>query len=175
MKKLCYGLLLLLSLKAQAQENITFKKPTSEILALADFIRPPQIKMSSDNKWMLFTYRSTYKSLEELGQEEMKLAGLRINPRTNMESSTVFYNKIGLKKIGEQLEETVFVGMPENPSLSNFAFSPDNNRLAFTNTNESGTALFVLDLTTRTAKQLTAYNLNATLMLLFNGWAVQHD
>lgn len=91
MKKLCYALLLLLSLKTHAQENITFQKPTSEILALADFIRPPQIKMSSDNKWMLFTYRSTYKSLEDLGQEEMKLAGLRINPRTNMESSTVFF------------------------------------------------------------------------------------
>jgi len=163
MKKLCYALLLLLSLKTHAQENITFQKPTSEILALADFIRPPQIKMSSDNKWMLFTYRSTYKSLEDLGQEEMKLAGLRINPRTNMESSTVFFNKIGLKKIGQQLEETDFVGMPENPSLSNFAFSPDNNRLAFTNTNESGTALFVLDLATRRVKQLTAYNLNATL------------
>ncbi|WP_293941711.1 MULTISPECIES: S9 family peptidase [unclassified Sphingobacterium] len=163
MKKLCYGLLLLLSLKAQAQENITFQKPTSEILALADFIRPPQMKMSSDNKWMLFSYRATYKSLAELGQEEMKLAGLRINPRTNMESSTMFFEKIGLKRIGQQTEYTDFEGMPKIPSLSNFVFSPDNSRLAFTNTNDAGTALFVLDLTTKTVKQLTAYNLNATL------------
>lgn len=163
MKKLCYGLLLLLSLKTHAQENITFQKPTSEILALADFIRPPQIKISSDNKWMLFTYRSTYKSLAELGQEEMKLAGLRINPRTNMESSTMFFEKIGLKRIGQQTEYTDFEGMPKMPSLSNFVFSPDNSRLAFTNTNDAGTALFVLDLTTKTVKQLTAYNLNATL------------
>src|SRR5690606_30726834 len=124
MKKLCYGLLLLLSLKAQAQENITFQKPTSEILALADFIRPPQIKMSSDNKWMLFSYRATYKSLAELGQEEMKLAGLRINPRTNMESSILFFEKIGLKRIGQQTEYTDFEGMPKMPSLSNFVFSP---------------------------------------------------
>lgn len=163
MKKLCYGLLLLLSLTTHAQENITFQKPTSEILALADFIRPPQIKISSDNKWMLFTYRSTYKSLAELGQEEMKLAGLRINPRTNMESSTMFFEKIGLKRIGQQTEYTDFEGMPKTPSLSNFVFSPDNSRLAFTNTNDAGTALFVLDLTTKTVKQLTAYNLNATL------------
>ncbi|MDR2275198.1 MAG: prolyl oligopeptidase family serine peptidase [Sphingobacterium sp.] len=163
MKKLFYGLLLILSLKTQAQENITFQKPTSEILALADFIRPPQIKISDDNNWMLFTYRSTYKSLEELGQEEMKLAGLRINPRTNMESSTVFYNKIGLKKIGQEIEYTDFAGMPKMAALSNFAFSPDNKHLAFTNTNDTGTALFVLDLSTRKVKQLTAYNLNATL------------
>lgn len=163
MNKLFFGFLLLLSLRAQAQESITFQQPSAEILALADFVRPPQIKISSDKNWMLFTYRPTYKNLEELGLEEMKLAGLRINPRTNMESSTLFFNKIGLQKIGQQGEYTSFEGMPSTAALSNFVFSPDNNKLAFTNTNDSGTALFVLDLVTRKVKQLTSYNLNATL------------
>jgi len=45
MKKLFYGLLFLLSLEASAQENITFQQPSSEILALADFIRPPQMRI----------------------------------------------------------------------------------------------------------------------------------
>ena len=74
MKKLFYGLLLLASLQTQAQENITFQKPSTEILALADYVRPPQIKISSDKNWMLFTFRPTYISLADLGQEEMKLA-----------------------------------------------------------------------------------------------------
>ncbi|WP_333801987.1 hypothetical protein [Sphingobacterium multivorum] len=46
MKKLFYGLLLLTSLQTQAQENITFQKPSTEILALADYVRPPQLKIS---------------------------------------------------------------------------------------------------------------------------------
>ncbi len=163
MKKLLFGLLFFLSFHSRAQERITFQKPSSEILALADFVRPPQIKISSDKNWMLFTYRPTYKSLEELGQEEMKLAGLRINPKTNMESSTIFYHKIGLKKIGQQAEYTEFEGMPKEVALANFVFSPDSKRLAFTNTNDSGTALFVLDLTTRKVSQLTSYHLNAAL------------
>ena len=163
MKKLFYGLLFVLSLQASAQERITFQEPDPEILALADFVRPPQIKISSDKAWMLFTYRPTYKSLAELGQEEMKLAGLRINPRTNMESSTIFFNKIALKKIGQEIEYTSFEGMPKDALLAHFVFSPDNKQLAFTNTNDSGTALFVLELATRTARQLTPYSLNATL------------
>ncbi|KKX51502.1 hypothetical protein [Sphingobacterium sp. IITKGP-BTPF85] len=97
MKKLLCGLLFLLSLEASAQENVTFQKPSSEILALADFIRPPQIRMSNDHNWILFLYRPTYKSLAELGQEEMKLAGLRINPATNVESAETFFSKFSLK------------------------------------------------------------------------------
>ncbi|UZJ65950.1 hypothetical protein OKW96_07425 [Sphingobacterium sp. KU25419] len=61
MKKLFYGLLFLLSLEASAQENITFQQPSSEILALADFVRPPQMRISSDRNWILFMYRPTYK------------------------------------------------------------------------------------------------------------------
>jgi len=167
MKKLFYGLLLLTSLQTQAQENITFQKPSTEILALADYVRPPQIKISSDRNWMLFTFRPTYKSLADLGQEEMKLAGLRINPKTNMESSTIFFDKIALKKIGQNMEFSDFTGMPEKAAMANFVFSPDNKRLAFSNTNESGTALFVIDLATRNVKQLTAYNLNGTLTAPF--------
>lgn len=167
MKKLFYGLLLLTSLQTQAQENITFQKPSTEILALADYVRPPQLKISGDKKWMLFTFRPTYKSLAELGQEEMKLAGLRINPKTYMESSTLFYDKIALKKIDQNVEYTDFSGMPEKAALSNFMFSPDNKCLAFSNSNDSGTALFVVDLATRNVKQLTNYNLNGTMTAPF--------
>lgn len=163
MKKLFYGLLFLLSLEASAQENITFQQPSSEILALADFIRPPQMRISSDRNWILFMYRPTYKSLTELGQEEMKLAGLRINPVTNVLSAENFFNKISLKKIADDKEFTDFKGMPENPALSNVTFSPDNKKLAFTQTDATGTALFVLDLTTMQVTQLTSYVLNATM------------
>jgi hypothetical protein len=39
---------------------------------------------------MLLTYRDSYKTLDDLNQDEMRLGGLRINPTTNI-SSTVTY------------------------------------------------------------------------------------
>lgn len=163
MKKLLCSLLFLLSLEVSAQENITFQKPSSEILALADFVRPPQMRISNDHNWILFLYRPTYKSLAELGQEEMKLAGLRINPVTNVESAETFFNKFSLKKIADDKEITSFKGMPADPALANLSFSPDNTKLAFTNTNATGTALFILDLKSLQVTQLTSYVLNALL------------
>src|SRR5690606_14295556 len=60
-------------------------------------------------------------------------------------------------------EFTEFKGMPLNPALANISFSPDNTKLAFTNTNDAGTALFVLDLVTQQVTQLTSYLLNAAM------------
>ncbi len=51
-----------------AQENITYQKPSAEILALADLERAPSVSMDSNKKFMLLSYRNTYKTLEDLSQ-----------------------------------------------------------------------------------------------------------
>ena len=71
---------------ANAQENIKYQKPSAEILQLAEFERAPSVLMDSKKEWMIFSYRPTYKSLDDLNQDEMKLAGLRVNPVTNISS-----------------------------------------------------------------------------------------
>jgi hypothetical protein len=47
----------------EAQENITYQKPSPEILKLADYERPPSVLMNSKKDWIVFTYRPTYKTL----------------------------------------------------------------------------------------------------------------
>src|SRR5690554_6204384 len=74
------------------QENITFQKPSQEILQLADYERAPSVSMSSNKQWMVLSYRNTYKSLPELNQDELRLGGLRINPNTNISSTASFTN-----------------------------------------------------------------------------------
>ena len=56
-----------------AQENLTYQKPPKEILELVDYERAPQVIMDSKKEMMVFLYRNTYKSLEDLNQDEMKL------------------------------------------------------------------------------------------------------
>lgn len=144
------------------QENITFQKPSQEILQLADYERAPSVSLSSNKEWMVLMYRNTYKTLQDLNQEEMRLGGLRINPITNISSTTTFINNIKVKKVSDKVESAV-KGLPANANISNLSWSPDENKIAFTNTTDNGNELWILDLKTATAKKLTDAVLNANL------------
>lgn len=95
-----------------AQENITYQKPSKEILALADFERAPTVSIDSKKETMVLLYRNTYKELDDLNQDELRLGGLRINPNTNIGSTTTFINNLKVKKIKEGNEIQV-KGLPK--------------------------------------------------------------
>lgn len=145
-----------------AQENITYQKPSAEILKLADYERPPSVLMNSKKDWVVFTYRPTYKTLEDLSQNEMKLGGLRINPVTNISSSMTYSNNLKIRKINDKNEIQV-KNLPSNPKIAYVSFSPDEKKLAFTNTTNKGVELWIVDMETASAKKITADNLNANL------------
>lgn len=153
---------LLFSSFAFAQENITFQQPSPDIMQLADFQRAPSVMMNSKKDWMVFSYRPTYKSLDELNQPEMKLAGLRVNPTTNISSTVTYVNNLKVRKLKDKTETQV-KGLPANPKITYTTFSPDETKLAFTNTTANGVELWIVDLATATAKKLTSDNLNANL------------
>ena len=147
---------------ANAQENIKYQKPSAEILQLAEFERAPSVLMDSKKEWMIFSYRPTYKSLDDLNQDEMKLAGLRVNPVTNISSTMTFSNNLKIRKLKDKMEVQV-QGLPANPKIAYTSFAPDEKKLAFTNTTSKGVELWVLDLATNSAKKMTNDNLNANL------------
>lgn len=145
-----------------AQESVTYQKPSEKILALADFKRPPSVMLSPDKQWMVLSYRATYKSLEELNQQEVRLAGLRINPITNISSRVTYVNDIRLKRLGDDGEVEVS-GLPEHPRIANMSFSPDDKFLALTHTAADGVELWVVELETAQARKLTDTDLNAAM------------
>jgi hypothetical protein len=119
MMKLRFLLLIIgISIVAQAQENISYQKPPKEILALADYERAPSVSMDTKKEYMLLSYRNTYKSLDDLNQEEMRLGGLRINPITNISSTVTYVNNLKLRKIKEKAEIQI-AGLPQNPKITN--------------------------------------------------------
>ena len=145
-----------------AQENVTYQKPSAEILALADYERAPSVTMDSKKEYLLLSYRNTYKTLDDLNQEEMKLGGLRVNPITNISSTVTYINNLKLRKVAEKVEKQI-VGLPENARIANLSWSPNEKKIAFTNTTSAGVELWVIDVATATAKKITADNLNANL------------
>jgi dipeptidyl aminopeptidase/acylaminoacyl peptidase len=154
--------LLFLSYIGIAQENVTYQKPPKEILELADFERAPSVSMDTKKEYMLLSYRNTYKSLDDLNQEEMRLGGLRINPTTNISSTITYINNLKIRKVKAKNEIQVN-GLPENAKITNVSWAPNEKVIAFTNTTANGVELWIIDVAAAQAKKITSDNLNAIL------------
>src|SRR5690606_7834247 len=101
----------------QSQEKITYQTPPEEILTLVDIERAPVVDMDSKKEQMLFYYRSTFKSLRELNQPELRLGGLRINPDANISSMLTYVNDIRYRKVSDD-EIQQIRGLPENAQIA---------------------------------------------------------
>ncbi len=169
MKRMIYltiPALLLISLfycgNAYSQENLSYQKPPKEILDMLDYERAPSVRIDSRKENMIFFYRDNYRTLEDLNQQEMRLAGIRINPITNIETSVTYTNNIKIKRIGDEKELQVS-GLPHNPRISNTQFSPDETLMAFTHTTDKGVELWLLNVADASAKRISEAILNANL------------
>ena len=161
-KLLLFTVLSSLLMNATAQEKLVYQKPPQAILELADFERSPLLSIDSKHTQMIFQYRNTYKTLAELSEKEMRLAGLRINPVTNISSTITYVNNLKHKTVRER-DAVQITGLPANPKITYLSWSPDETKVAFTNTTQTGVELWVVDLATRKATRLTDPILNANL------------
>ncbi|WP_026704194.1 alpha/beta hydrolase family protein [Flavobacterium soli] len=153
---------LLISFSGIAQENLTYQKPSKEILDLVDYERAPSVSMDTKKEYMLLSYRNTYKTLDDLNQEEMKLGGLRINPITNISSTVTYINNLKVRKISGK-EEIQVTGLPTNPKIANVSWSPNEKKISFSHTTVTGVELWVLDVASAKATKLTEATVNANL------------
>lgn len=154
--------LLFISFIGKAQIDLGYQKPAKEILELVDVPLPPTVQLNEAATDMLLLYRNQFKTIAELSETELRLGGLRINPKTNIGSRTRYYNKVELQKVGEQKPKKI-KGLPETYRVANLSWSPDESKIAFTNTTKKGVELWVVDINTATAKKLTKDRLNANL------------
>ncbi len=145
-----------------AQEKLTYQKPPAEILELVDSPLAPAVRVDSEGENVILFYRDQYKSIAELSETELRLGGLRINPKTNIGSRTTYYNNIKVKKTSEKNPRQV-EGLPENPRLSNFTIAPNENLVAFLNTTEERVELWIADIKVGTAKKLANFPVNANM------------
>lgn len=167
MKKLIFSIVILVFAFGFSQEKLTYQKPTKEILELVDAPLAPSVLITDDGNYMVLLYRDYYKTIAELSETELRLAGLRINPKTNIGSRTNYYNNIQVKQIGK--DETIQVnGIPESPRLANFKWSPDQSMIAATNTTANGVELWVLDLKKAQLTKLTDAKINANMRDVIN-------
>lgn len=165
--KVKFLLLLLIAFSGFAQENSSYQKPPKSILDLADYERAPSVSMDTKKEYIVLSYRNTYKTLDDLNQEEMRLGGLRINPITNISSSVTYINNLKIRKFAEK-QETQVTNLPTNPKITSISWSPNEKYIAFTNTTTTGVELWLINVAEANATKLTNATLNANLGTAFS-------
>lgn len=164
MKYLFFILFTTTCLTSISQDNTPYQKPPQEILDLVDVERAPSVLMDDAKETMILLYRDAYKSIDELAKEELRLGGLRIDPKTNIGSRVTYFNNVKIKALNQENAEVIQVqGLPENPKLTNFSWSPDQRKIALTNTTSNGVEVWVLDLKKATVSKLTDATVNANM------------
>jgi dipeptidyl aminopeptidase/acylaminoacyl peptidase len=143
-------------------DSLTYQQPPNEILDLVDVARVPFVQVDRKGRYALFIHRDSYPSLASLYAPEMRLAGLRVNPQLNIGSRETYYINIQIKNLetGELKEAK---GLPNYPRLTNFTWSRNQTKLAFTHSTDEGVQAWYLDLETAEAHCLTAAQVNANL------------
>jgi len=143
-------------------ESLKYQIPPASILKLADYERAPSVSIDTKKEYILLSYYSTYKSLDDLNQQEMSMGGLRINPVTNISSSVNYIINLKICRVNDSNTFQV-LGLPVKPRIAFVTWSPDESKIAFTNTTIKGVELWVLDVVTFQATRLTEPIINANL------------
>ena len=151
---------------SNAQEDLSYQSPPENILELIDVALPPRVLIDEKKEYMVYLYRDNYKTIEQLSEKELRLAGLRINPKKNIGSRISYYNNLKISLISDEDSNIINVkGLPKNPQISNIKWSPDQNMIAMTNTTKEGVELWVLDVKKAKIKKIVGPRLNANLGL----------
>jgi dipeptidyl aminopeptidase/acylaminoacyl peptidase len=145
---------------ARADDAAGYMTPPTPLADIVDAPQTPQVRLSPDRQWMLLLERPTLLSLADLSEPELRLAGLRMRPRTNGPSRSTPVHKLTLKNF-EDLSERVVSGLPDRPSIRNVAWSPNGAHFSFTVTLDTDIQLWVGDVATASARRLGSYRLNA--------------
>jgi dipeptidyl aminopeptidase/acylaminoacyl peptidase len=128
--------------------------PPRVIVDILDAPPTPGVIVSPDRHTIALLERRSMPTIAELAQPIHRIAGARINPKTNgRQQRSGGIVAITLRSIAGGTERKVNV--PPEPNIGGVSFAPDGKRLAFTNTKENGIDLWVADTATGQSKLLS--------------------
>jgi dipeptidyl aminopeptidase/acylaminoacyl peptidase len=138
-----------------------YRMPAEALKAIVDAPRPPQTMLSPKRDLVALMQIPALPSIAMVAQPELKLAGLRLNPRSYATSRFSFGTDLWLMeaKTGKELR---IAGLPSPLSVATMTWSPDQRFLAFVQQEaDSGSnALWLIDVQARRARKLTERSLN---------------
>ncbi|MEE2753676.1 MAG: prolyl oligopeptidase family serine peptidase [Candidatus Latescibacterota bacterium] len=139
-----------------------YQLPPQEIVDLVDAPPTPSLGIDPQKTCLVLMHRPSLPPIEEVGRLEVRLAGLRIDPKTNGPSRASYFTGYTIRDMarGTDLDVT---GLPEDARLGQIRFSPNGSYFAFSAREAKGLSLWVVDVVSGVAKRLTSPRLNSVL------------
>jgi dipeptidyl aminopeptidase/acylaminoacyl peptidase len=152
----------LFNIKIHAQDDGSYKTPPKDIADMLLAKPTPNVNIDDKGQWMLFSEVSLYPSVEELARPELRIAGLRINPGNYAPSRQNFITNLYLENIVSGKEYKI-TGLPSPLYAGNVSWSPNDKKIAFTQTTGNRVDLYTIDIITQKATKINKSPLNALL------------
>ena len=140
-------------------EDLTYQLPPQVLVDFVDAPPTPWVTISPTREWMLLMARPNLPPISELAEPELRLAGLRLKPRTNGPSRGGYVTGLTLKRL-DDLSERPITGLPADARIGGVHWSPDGSRIAFVVTGQTDVTLWTAATADGKAKQLTKRPLN---------------
>jgi dipeptidyl aminopeptidase/acylaminoacyl peptidase len=153
------ALVALVALPAAAQQG--YRQPPAPIAQILDAEPTPSVSVGPNNDWLLLLGREGLPPIAEVAAPELRLAGLRINPRTSGGSRDFSFNGLTLKAIDGGAERRIQT--PADMRITSPNWSADGTRIAFVEAADDGQYLWVADVATGAARRVTDRKLNSVL------------
>ena len=151
----------------QAQTSLQYQKPPQAIVDLVDTRPTPNVEVSprdsAGTQWLLIESYSGLPTVADLAQPELRLAGLRFNPRTNGPSRGRYITSLRLQALPNGEAKPVS-GLPADPKIRFTAWSPDASHVSFVNASDNptdaGLSLWIVEVASLQAHRVPGIALN---------------
>ncbi|MDG2525746.1 prolyl oligopeptidase family serine peptidase [Stenotrophomonas sp. HITSZ_GD] len=107
-----------------------YRLPPAPLQAVADAPNPPRLVLSRQREYAALLQSPALPGIAQVAQPELKLAGLRLHPRTRSRSEFSFAQQLWLMHVADG-QQTQIDGLPAPLSLASVSWSPDQRYLAF--------------------------------------------
>src|ERR1044071_5384415 len=146
---------------------VTYQKPPKIVQDVLNSPTTPALCLARTRTFAIQGSPVRYPPIAELSQPMLRLAGQRINPRTNGLHNATFNSSLTLRKLPDGTE--IKLDLPANPKLSAGHWSPDGTHFAFTNTTASGIELWIGDTATGKTRRIEGVRVNEVMSGGFTG------
>jgi dipeptidyl aminopeptidase/acylaminoacyl peptidase len=149
--------------KSHAADSPRYQQPPQAMIDMVDAPLVPQTSLSPNSEWLMLLERPALPHIAELAQPELRLAGIRINPRNNDQSRNTYGTSMRFVRLSDRSERTI-ANLPANARITDALWSPDSKRVAFTLARENSVELMVVEIGNgMNAKRITERPLNGIM------------
>ena len=145
---------------AVADETV-YKKPSRAIREVLDAPFFPIVWVNPTHDAMILAGRPSYPPLADLAQPMLRLAGLRIDPRTNGLHRAPYWVSMTLVRLPSGEEKRV--SLPAGLKVIALQWTADGRRFAFAGQTSDGIELWIGDASTAQVQRLEGVRLNTIL------------